>query len=101
MKVIIKGKLYSTETAERIDNYRCSGPGDLRYFDEDLYRKRTGEFFLHGKGGPLSKFRSPADGGGWNGGEDIIPISEIDAKEWVEAHCDVDTYIRLFGAVEE
>ena len=34
-------------------------------------------------------------------GEKIIPISEERAKTWVERYCDVDTYIELFGAVEE
>ena len=28
-------------------------------------------------------------------------MSEDEAKTWVERYCDVDTYIELFGAVEE
>lgn len=49
----------------------------------------------------MSKYRSPVDGGGWTSGEDIIPMSDLDAQEWIEAHCDVDTYVKLFGDVKE
>lgn len=37
----------------------------------------------------------------WTGGENIIPLSQAEAREWVERHCDADTYERLFGPVEE
>ena len=101
MKKIIKGRLYNTETAKYVANYSWGGPSDFHHVDEDLYRKQTGEFFLHGEGGTLSKYRSPVDGGGWTSGEDIIPMSDLDAQEWIEAHCDVDTYVKLFGDVKE
>lgn len=34
-------------------------------------------------------------------GKKIVPISEDEAKTWIERYCDVDTYVELFGAVEE
>ena len=34
-------------------------------------------------------------------GEKIIPLTEAEAKNWVERYGDVDTYIELFGEVEE
>ena len=30
-----------------------------------------------------------------------IPITEQEAKEWVEMHLDADTYVELFGEPEE
>ena len=52
MKQIINGKKYDTETAERL---ACEDAGlpvnDFAYWCEELYRKKTGEFFLHGEGG--------------------------------------------------
>ena len=48
MKKIINGKKYDTETATSVgeysSNYACS---DYKYYDETLYKKKTGEFFLY------------------------------------------------------
>ena len=52
MNKVINGKRYDTDKAEQIaqsDN-GCY-VGDLDYYCETLYRKRTGEFFLHSEGG--------------------------------------------------
>lgn len=32
---------------------------------------------------------------------DIVPITEADAKAWVEQHCDGDTYVDIIGSVDE
>ena len=70
------------------------------------YQKKTGELFLHGEGGPLTHYSKSIGNGNWCGGETIIPESQFaenffDVKEWVTKHCDVDTYVKLFGAVSE
>ena len=58
MKKIINGKLYDTETAKLIGrSYHGEGPRDFRHYSEELYRKRTGEYFLYGEGGPMSRSR--------------------------------------------
>ena len=101
MKKIINGKLYNTETAELVgsyDNgYSCS---DFRHESEDLYRKKTGEFFLHGEGGPMTTYAQPC-GHGRYGGSAIVPLTTDEAKNWVEIHLSANTYISLFGDVEE
>lgn len=101
MKKIIKGKMYNTETAEYIE-HRSSGcyRSDYRYFEEDLYRKKTKEFFLHGKGGPASRYAQRA-GSGYMGGEKLIPLSDAEAKVWAEENLDADRYMELFGEIEE
>ena len=98
---IINGKMYNTETATEVAYNGFSYPSDFHYFEETLYQKKTGEFFIYGEGGPLSHYRVAVDTGGWTGGEDFRPISIEEAKTFVEKHASVDTYIELFGEVEE
>lgn len=102
MKKIINGRLYDTDTAKAIGSYSNGyGAGDLYYLDETLYRKKTGEFFLFGDGGAWTIYGVECGNRCWSGGTGIYPISEKDAQEWVEEHLDADTYMELFGAVEE
>ena len=47
MKKIINSKKYDTKTAKEIGIYCASlSVSDFGYFEETLYRKKTGEFFL-------------------------------------------------------
>jgi len=101
MKQIINKKLYDTETASLVCEY-CNGYGsnDFNYLYERLYKKKTGEFFLYGEGGPKSKY-SKKKGNWYCDGESIIPYTEEDAQEFVEKHGSVETYEELFGVVPE
>ena len=106
MRKIINGKLYDTDTATLIGSYEFSTPSDFNHIFEYLYQKKTGELFLHGEGVPLTHYSKSLGNGNWCGGETIIPESQFaenffDVKEWVTKHCDVDTYVKLFGAVSE
>ena len=104
MKKIINGKMYNTETAEQIGYYsNGTDYSNWHRYEEGLYRKKTGEFFLHGSGGPLSRYAEciSASGRSFSSGEDILPLSIDDAKEWVEDYLDADAYIEVFGDVEE
>lgn len=102
MKRIINGKLYNTATAKEIgawsNNYNY---GDFSYCEETLYLKRTGEYFLYGKGGPMSKYSQSCGQNSWSGGEEITPLTETEAREWAEKHLDADEYIEIFGEPEE
>lgn len=101
MKKIIGGKRYDTETAKLIgtgDNgYPCN---DFHWFEESLYLKRTGEFFLHGEGGPLSKYVRSVGNTSY-GDEKLVPITRDEAKEWVEKYLDAEDYEALFEVEEE
>lgn len=101
MKRIVNGKAYNTETAERVglwDNGYCTN--DFNYCSEDLYRKRTGEFFLHGEGHAMSIYAShEGNSSGW--GEQIIPLTYQEAQEWAEKHLTGDEYEEIFGDVSE
>ena len=43
-------------------------PGELDWLCTGLYRKRTGEYFLHDEGGARSRAAVPDGTGGWRGG---------------------------------
>ena len=101
MKKVINGRMYDTDTAKEI-GYRCSNITDqLDGIQETLYRKRTGEFFLHGNGGARTKYAHQTEGGGWCGGEEIVPLSYDRAKGWAEEYLDADMYLKYFGIAEE
>jgi len=101
MKQIINGKMYNTSTAQEIcENSDGNGRGDFNFFEERLYKKKTGEFFLAGEGGPASKYRR-ASGNGYSGGSKIITLSEEGARAWLESAADSDLYEATFGEVAE
>lgn len=98
---VLKGKKYDTETAKYLlgttNGYGC---GDIYYVSEDLYLKKTGEYFLYGRGGAYSKYNEQC-GDGVCGGSQIVPLSIGEAKQWVMDNFDGEEYIKLFGDVEE
>ena len=102
MKKVINGKPYDTQIAEKLAEYSYGqGPRDFTHFTEKLYRKRTGEYFLYGEGGPMSKYSVETAQNSWSGSERITPLSISAAQEWAEKVCDGDEYEKIFGAVEE
>lgn len=101
MKKIINNKRYDTETAEYLANASYGNYGDFSHWEEDLYRKRTGEYFLYGAGGAMTKYAESCGQNEWSGGEKIIPLSVEAAQSWAEKHLDGDEYERIFGEVED
>lgn len=101
MKKVKNGKVYDTETAEVVGCFESGKPGDMYHFAEELYRKRTGEFFLYGYGGPASKYGVPIGDCNWSGSDEIIPISYPAAQKWAEEHLTGDEYEEIFGLSEE
>lgn len=102
MKKIINGKVYNTSTAERVCG-RSNGrsTSDFGYCSEDLYRKRTGEFFLYGEGGPRSRYAVSCGNNDWGYGESIIPLTYDAARKWSEDHLSADQYEAIFGEVAD
>ena len=101
MKKIINGKVYDTETAQVLGSWSNMSDRSFERIDETLYRKRTGEFFLHGEGGPMSRYAVQIGQNNWRGGEKITPLSWVDARSWVESHLSSEDYERIFGPVSE
>ena len=101
MKKISKGKVYDTETAKKLGSDSHSNSSDFHHWYEALYQKRTGEFFLYGEGGPMTKYAQSAGQNSWTGGDLIIPLTAAKAREWAEEHLDADEYAEIFGMPDE
>lgn len=102
MKKIIKGRKYDTETAKELATWSNGyGVSDFKYCIETLYIKKTGEYFLYGEGGAMSKYSESCGQNCWCGGEKIIPLTVDKAKSWAERNIDADEYEEIFGEVEE
>lgn len=93
MKAIVDGKLYNTETAERILGFRRRYNGaDISWMpgycfanwhDIDLYKTKKGAYFEHDKRD-----------------DRITPVTEEEAKIILQK-VDTDKYIEIFGEVIE
>lgn len=102
MKKIIDGKVYNTTSAEKIAEYSSVyARSDFNYYEETLFRKRTGEYFLYGSGNAASRYAESCGQSEWCGGERIIPLTLESAKKWAENHLDGDEYENIFGVVVE
>lgn len=102
MNKVINGKRYDTETAELVGEWDNGHRyGEFQYECEELYRKKTGEFFLYGSGGAMSSYAVPSGNNNWTGSSKITPISIDEAKEWVERNLDADDYEKYFEIEEE
>ena len=89
MQKIIRGRKYDTETARKVGcKTEQAQYGDVDYV---LYRKRTGEYFVHAEYDPYD-----------DGCPDYIkPLTNDEANEWAQENLDVDVYEREFGEVSE
>lgn len=101
MKKIINGKKYDTDTAREVGYAETGDSNELYHWTcETLYCKRTGEYFLHGEGGGMTRYAERI-GDNWTSGETIIPLTLDKAQEWAEENLSVEEYEREFGEVSE
>lgn len=101
MNKIIGGKRYNTESAKKLAVYTHGSRSDFGFYTETLYRKNTGELFLHGEGHAASKYAEVAGLNEWKPGEKIIPLDEPSAKSWAEENLTGEEYEKIFGDAEE
>lgn len=101
MRKVINGRMYNTETAKEVYEHDNGFPqNDFRWCAVTLYKKKTGEFFLYGRGGAASPY-CEYYGDSRGSGERIDPITEEQARDWLEEYGDADAYETAFGEVEE
>ena len=102
MKKVINGKIYNTETAKKVASWYSSyARNDFHYYEEELYQKKTGEFFLYGEGNAASPYSRSCGQNEWCGGERIEPLTYKEAQKWAEDHLDGDEYCEIFGEPDE
>lgn len=100
MNKVIKGRRYDTEKAEKLGDAYYDQSDNLNWWGENLYRKRTGEFFLYCHGGANSKYAN-YDGNNSYSGEKIIPLTQEKAEEWAEENLSGEECEQIFGVVED
>lgn len=89
MKRVISGRVYNTDTATEICELPCSHYcGDFAYHSTRLYRTKNGNYFLAGRGGPMSMWARPVGNNGTGGGEGIRPL-DADEAMWYAESCDL------------
>lgn len=94
---IINGKSYNTQTAEKLAHWENEyGYGDNHFMSEELYRKKSGEFFLVCEGGGYTKY-----GHGYEMGLRVYPMTFEEAQRWVAEHRPGYEYVDIFGEPSE
>ena len=88
MYTVIKNKVYNTDTARQVAQYEHNS------IIETLYRKQTGEYFMHFHDSSASDDDMRA---GWNGKDKVAPYDFETAKAWAEISLDKERF--SFGAV--
>ncbi len=101
MKKIIAGRIYDTDTATDIGFTTGGEIGSFTYWSETLFRKRTGEYFLLGEGGPMTRYAVSSGSNTWTGSHKIIPLTYENARQWAEKALDADDYQAEFGPVAD
>jgi|SRR6185295_9912427 len=106
MKIIriIDGRRYNTETATRVADVGSNGGyscNDFHYHDTAIFRTTKGAWFIAGEGGAMSRWARPHGQNGWSGGSGIVPLTDKDALEELEAARATDAIEQYFGAQVE
>lgn len=102
MNKVIRGKRYNTETAKLVGTWEANEPEHSDFWEkEELYQKRSGEFFLIGQGGAQTQYARFSMGGESKPGIELRPIEPEEASDWAEEHLTADEYEALFGPVAE
>lgn len=98
MKKVLHNRVYNTDSSYLLGSWTNNAQDESTYFVEKLYQKRSGEFFLYGKGGSNSRFAKQV-GSQWLSGEKIVPLIWDEAKAWAEKHLSPEEYETHFGDI--
>ena len=85
MKKVINGKRYDTYTATELARTSYISECDQTFHEEQLYLKRTGEYFLCTQVSKLINFENLSDDM-INPEKKIFPFTLDEAKDWVKNH---------------
>lgn len=98
MKKIINGKRYDTDKAQCVAEYANTyDRGDFHWYEEALYQTPSGSWFLAGEGHAASKYARSVAQNERGPGEDLLVLSEVEARAWLEAHDKVKELEDYFG----
>ena len=101
MRKVINGKVYDTETAERVHEVSFGYASDFNHFEEALYRTPNGRWFIVGSGGALTRYATSHSDGTRSGGSAVIVLSDEEALRYLEQNdADAETIERFFQVEE-
>ncbi len=69
-------------------------------YKADLYKKKTGEYFLYESGGPMSRMAVNVSYNEVTGSENITPLTVSEVKKWLEDNNLAEAYEKLFNVTE-
>lgn len=95
----IYGVLYKTENSRRIDARSGGDPKNGTDWQEILYARRDGSYFMHVTAGPEVRAGSAVRRRFWVGNEGILPLSFEQASQWCKEHSAPELYEKEFGAL--
>ncbi len=97
MKKVIDGKMYDTETAEKVASWDNGySESDFHYCSYKLYRSKKGSWFLYGEGGAMSVYAATC-GSNTHGGNGIEVLTSGEALEWLSKHGFADEAEQYFA----
>lgn len=97
MTIVINRKEYNTDTADMLHEWSNHYfRDDYNFCSESLYRTAKGALFIHGKGGPKSKYAVNV-GNSRTAGEDMYVVSEEEAIDWLEKRDGIDALRKYFS----
>lgn len=102
LKSIVEGEIYDTKTATEVAVFEHY-PGDNYYLlEEHLYQNKNGKFFLTaaGMGGTPYGYKEYHNGE-YVRGHVLLPLTDEQAKKWLELRELVDEFIEIFGCPDE
>lgn len=99
MKRLITNKKYDIHDAKLVAEYNNGlDSSNAESCVEELYLKKSGEYFLYGLGGDDTRWSDSNE----EKGEGIKPLTAREAQYWINLHShDQHYYADLFGEAEE
>jgi len=96
MKRLITNKKYDIDDARLVAEYHNDlDSQNAEFCFEELYLKKTGGYFIYGRGGVKSRWVT-------ENGEGIKELSVEQAQQWIKKHTDDHhKYADLWGEAEE
>jgi len=96
MNRLITNKILDIQDARLVAEYHNNALDSAELCMEELYLKKSGGYFLYGRGGEKTQWVA------FNHGEGIKSLSVKDAQKWIKQHTnDRNKYAGLWGEAEE
>lgn len=100
MKKRLNGSLCDTQKARRLYNYNNGKPFKaVDYIEETLYQNKAGVYFIHAIGGPET-LHAKMVGALPARGENLIAMTDREAKIWGKKRMDSASYKKIFSPDE-